>query len=189
MRVKVGEEMPKQRSEISIEAERRYHKGEKIADIAKTLNKSVKTIRRWKAVQKWDGKKAVTDDKKETEGQLFREQNFFSIEFEHITDENELALINEPIDKFNEAEKLIRIDRIRRYRMMKYMEKIISEGEPGKDDEINLKSERVFSSIMSGALQSIKQYHAMKMGEAKVGLVSDGLIDDWIDGVADESEE
>ena len=45
------------RSEISIEAERLYHDGWKLVDIAKKLDKPVGTVRRWKSTQDWDGKK------------------------------------------------------------------------------------------------------------------------------------
>jgi uncharacterized protein YjcR len=49
--------MPRPRSEESFEAERRYHNGEKLADIAKVLKKPKGTVRRWKSDQGWDGNK------------------------------------------------------------------------------------------------------------------------------------
>lgn len=46
--------MPKQRNEKSIEAERMYHEGMKLVDIAEKLGLPPGTIRRWKSSYKWD---------------------------------------------------------------------------------------------------------------------------------------
>ncbi|MCL2215413.1 MAG: phage terminase small subunit-related protein [Defluviitaleaceae bacterium] len=53
--------MPRPRSEWSIEAERRYHAGEKLTDIAKAMGKPEGTVRRCKAEQGWGVKKKVTE--------------------------------------------------------------------------------------------------------------------------------
>jgi len=53
--------MPRQRSEWSIEAERRYHAGERLIDIAKALGKPEGTVRRCKAEQGWDNKKKQSE--------------------------------------------------------------------------------------------------------------------------------
>lgn len=47
--------MPKKRNEKSIEAERLYHEGMKLVDIAEKLGLPPGTIRRWKSSYKWDG--------------------------------------------------------------------------------------------------------------------------------------
>lgn len=47
--------MPKKRNEKSIEAERMYHEGMKLVDIAEKLGLPPGTIRRWKSSYKWDG--------------------------------------------------------------------------------------------------------------------------------------
>jgi len=49
--------VPRQRSENSIEAEKRYRNGEKLVDIAKSLNVPEGTVRRWKCDQSWEGRK------------------------------------------------------------------------------------------------------------------------------------
>ena len=49
--------MARSRSPASIEAEKRYKAGEKLVDIAKSLNVVASTVRRWKSDQNWDGKK------------------------------------------------------------------------------------------------------------------------------------
>lgn len=53
--------MPRPRSATSIEAERRYHDGAKLVDIAKLMNVPEGTVRRWKSNQDWDGKKKITE--------------------------------------------------------------------------------------------------------------------------------
>jgi uncharacterized protein YjcR len=108
------------------------------------------------------------------------------IELNHITDKAELALIKEPLDKYTETEKLLVIERIRRYRMLKRIEKSFAENEA--DDETNLKNENALSRMMAGALQVIKQYHAMKKDDAKSENDSDKIIEDWINGVGGDGE-
>lgn len=58
--------MARARSPDSIEAEKLYHEGMKLVDIAKKLGVPDGTVRRWKSTQKWDGEKKERN-KKETE--------------------------------------------------------------------------------------------------------------------------
>ena len=53
--------MPRSRGEKSIEAEKLYHTGEKLVDIAKRLGVPEGTVRRWKSDQDWDGQKKQTE--------------------------------------------------------------------------------------------------------------------------------
>jgi len=55
--------MPRARSTESVEAEKLYHSGKKLVDIARELNVPDSTVRRWKSDQKWD----KTNKKKQTE--------------------------------------------------------------------------------------------------------------------------
>lgn len=48
--------MPRARSPDSIEAEKLYHEGMLLIEIAKKLGKPEGTVRRWKSTQNWDGK-------------------------------------------------------------------------------------------------------------------------------------
>lgn len=59
--------MPRARCPESIEAERRYKAGEKLVDIARSLQVPDSTVRRWKSSQDWDGKKSSTGKKKQSE--------------------------------------------------------------------------------------------------------------------------
>jgi uncharacterized protein YjcR len=59
--------VPQRRAEKSFEAERRYHKGEKLVDIAKSLDVPEGTVRRWKCDQDWEGRKSGSSKKKQTE--------------------------------------------------------------------------------------------------------------------------
>ena len=54
--------MPRARSPDSIKAERMYHDGMKLIDIAEELGVPAGTVRRWKSTQKWD---EVTSDRPE----------------------------------------------------------------------------------------------------------------------------
>ncbi|HFI0790102.1 TPA: phage terminase small subunit [Streptococcus suis] len=56
--------MPKQRNEKSIEAERMYHEGMKLVDIAEKLGLPPGTIRRWKSSYKWDVESERSDKNK-----------------------------------------------------------------------------------------------------------------------------
>lgn len=56
--------MPKQRNEKSIEAERMYHEGMKLVDIAEKLGLPPGTIRRWKSSYKWDDESERSDKNK-----------------------------------------------------------------------------------------------------------------------------
>lgn len=47
--------MARSRSPDSIEAEKLYHSGMSLVDIARKLGKPEGTVRRWKSTQKWDG--------------------------------------------------------------------------------------------------------------------------------------
>lgn len=47
--------MARSRSQDSIEAEKLYHSGMSLVDIARKLGKPEGTVRRWKSTQKWDG--------------------------------------------------------------------------------------------------------------------------------------
>lgn len=47
--------MPRARSPDSIEAEKLYHEGVRLVDIAEKLGVPSGTVRRWKATQNWDG--------------------------------------------------------------------------------------------------------------------------------------
>lgn len=59
--------MPRARCTESYDAERRYKAGEKLVDIARSLQVPEGTVRRWKSTQDWDGKKAGTAKKKQSE--------------------------------------------------------------------------------------------------------------------------
>ena len=59
--------MPRARSTASVEAEKLYHAGNKLVDIARTLGVPDGTVRRWKSDQDWDGNKAASGKKKQTE--------------------------------------------------------------------------------------------------------------------------
>lgn len=50
--------MARARSPDSVEAEKLYHGGMRLVDIAKKLGVPEGTVRRWKSTQKWDGEKA-----------------------------------------------------------------------------------------------------------------------------------
>lgn len=56
--------MPKQRNEKSIEAERMYHEGMKLVDIAEKLGLPPGTIRRWKSSYKWEVESERSDKNK-----------------------------------------------------------------------------------------------------------------------------
>lgn len=56
--------MPKKRNEKSIEAERMYHEGMKLVDIAEKLGLPPGTIRRWKSSYKWDEESERSDKTK-----------------------------------------------------------------------------------------------------------------------------
>lgn len=58
--------MARARSPDSIEAEKLYHEGMKLVDIAKKLRVPAGTVRRWKSTQKWNGG-GGEQDKKESE--------------------------------------------------------------------------------------------------------------------------
>ena len=47
--------MARARSPGSIEAEKLYHDGMKLVDIAEKMGVPDSTVRRWKSTQKWDG--------------------------------------------------------------------------------------------------------------------------------------
>lgn len=59
--------MARARSPCSIEAERLYHDGMKLIDIAKKIGVPDGTVRRWKSTQNWDAGKGKQGKKKETE--------------------------------------------------------------------------------------------------------------------------
>lgn len=59
--------MARARSPDSIEAEKLYHEGMKLVDIAKEIGVPDGTVRRWKSTQKWDGEKCEQGKKKENE--------------------------------------------------------------------------------------------------------------------------
>lgn len=59
--------MARARSPDSIEAEKLYHEGMKLVDIAKRIGVPDGTVRRWKSTQKWDGEKCEQGKKKENE--------------------------------------------------------------------------------------------------------------------------
>ncbi|HFI0250080.1 TPA: phage terminase small subunit [Streptococcus suis] len=56
--------MPKKRNEKSIEAERMYHEGMKLVDIAEKLGLPPGTIRRWKSSYKWNDESERSDKNK-----------------------------------------------------------------------------------------------------------------------------
>lgn len=58
--------MPRPRCPESIEAEKMYHEGERLVDIARSLGVPDGTVRRWKSSQDWDGKRGDSK-KKESE--------------------------------------------------------------------------------------------------------------------------
>jgi hypothetical protein len=59
--------MARARSPDSIEAEKLFHGGMKLVDIAKKLGVPEGTVRRWKSTQKWDGeKKTKKNERSET---------------------------------------------------------------------------------------------------------------------------
>lgn len=55
--------MARARSPDSIEAEKLYHDGMKLVDIAEKMGVPAGTVRRWKSTQKWDGTKSERSDK------------------------------------------------------------------------------------------------------------------------------
>lgn len=59
--------MARSRSQSSIEAEKLYHEGMKLVDIAKKFGVPAGTVRRWKSTQNWDRNKSEQGKKKETE--------------------------------------------------------------------------------------------------------------------------
>ena len=59
--------MARSRSPSSIEAEKLYHEGMKLVDIAKKFGVPAGTVRRWKSTQNWDRNKSEQGKKKETE--------------------------------------------------------------------------------------------------------------------------
>ncbi len=67
--------MARARSPGSIEAEKLYHEGMKLVDIAKKIGVPDSTVRRWKSTQKWDGGKSEQSKKKETERSDKRKPN------------------------------------------------------------------------------------------------------------------
>lgn len=58
--------MSRARSPDSIEAEKMYHEGMKLVDIARKIGVPDSTVRRWKSTQKWEGNN-YEQDKKERE--------------------------------------------------------------------------------------------------------------------------
>ena len=67
--------MARARSPCSIEAEKLYHEGMKLVDIAKKIGVPSSTVRRWKSTQKWDVDKSEQGKKKETERSDKRKPN------------------------------------------------------------------------------------------------------------------
>ena len=67
--------MARARSPSSIEAEKLYHEGMKLVDIAKKIGVPDSTVRRWKSTQKWDGGKSEQGKKKEAERSDKRKTN------------------------------------------------------------------------------------------------------------------
>ena len=67
--------MARARSPCSIEAEKLYHEGMKLVDIAKKIGVPSSTVRRWKSTQKWDVGKSEQGKKKETERSDKRKPN------------------------------------------------------------------------------------------------------------------
>ena len=67
--------MARNRSSGSIEAEKLYHEGMKLVDIAKKIGVPDSTVRRWKSTQKWDGDKSEQGKKKEVERSDKRKPN------------------------------------------------------------------------------------------------------------------
>lgn len=59
--------MARSRSPSSIEAEKLYHEGMKLVDIAKKFGVPAGTVRRWKSTQNWDRNKSEQGKKKEPE--------------------------------------------------------------------------------------------------------------------------
>jgi uncharacterized protein YjcR len=142
-------------------------------------------------------KKALTTGEHET------------IEFSHITGETEAALLDEPFDKYAEQEKLIKTDRVRRYRMMKRIE--AAENTPGgmmvdtvtKEKGTNvgkhhdtiqtvvessqkriLQIEDALSRVIAGAQRGIANWHKMEIDDAKQSqAAADEVLDGWLDGV------
>jgi phage terminase small subunit len=53
--------VPASRNPVSIDAEKRYKAGEKLVDIARSLNVPDSTVRRWKSTQNWDGERSETN--------------------------------------------------------------------------------------------------------------------------------
>ncbi|MCU7380501.1 phage terminase small subunit [Clostridiales Family XIII bacterium ASD5510] len=59
--------MPRARSPNSIEAEKLYHEGMRLVDIADKLGVPAGTVRRWKSTQNWDTKEGNGSKKKQSE--------------------------------------------------------------------------------------------------------------------------
>ncbi len=59
--------MARVRSPNSFEAEKLYHDGMKLVDIAKKFGVPASTVRRWKSTQKWDDNKSDQGKKKQSE--------------------------------------------------------------------------------------------------------------------------
>lgn len=53
-RVGGGDAMPRARSDKSVEAEKLYHSGKKLVDIARDMSVPDSTVRCWKSDQDWD---------------------------------------------------------------------------------------------------------------------------------------
>jgi len=153
MRGDVG--MPQQRNIKSVEAEKRFHSGEKLIDIARAMDVPEGTVRRWKSSQQWtsNANAAAKNGKSKTNtrnpnarlGNGNAKGNpggsggppgnkkarttgeYERIMFEDLTDDAERALISTPIDKYESQYLLIRTLEIRARRLMLEIKKLRDE--------------------------------------------------------------
>jgi len=136
---------------------------------------------------------------------------FETIDYAGLTDE-EKALVNAPIDKYDEIYDVLTLERVRRHRMMRriheaetapggmvvdsvsktkgktlvdgHIDSTQTNAEASINRVVNL--ETALSRVILGAQRGIKQLHSMELEDAKKGANSDELVDDWLAGVLDE---
>jgi len=136
---------------------------------------------------------------------------FETITYAGLTDE-EKALVNVPIDKYEELIDVLSIERVRRHRMMRRIHE--AETAPGGmvvnnvsktkgntlvDGYVDITQtnveasvvrvvnlETALSRVILGTQRGIKQLHDMEIDDAKQGSGTDDLADDWILSFDDE---
>ena len=95
------------------------------------------------------------------------------IELQNITDEKEIALINEPFDKYKEVEIITKILRLMRYRAIQ-----------GSEIE-----EKILTNLMTVAIKAINQHHKMKKDDEKSNPGTEEIMKEWLEALTESEPE